>query len=270
MSNHNHGQFVPVNCGAIPHELAESELFGHEKGAFTGASKEKVGKFETANGGSILLDEIGEMSLFVQTKLLRVVEEKTVTRVGSNKCILLNSRVITSTNMSLWQMVEEGTFRKDLYYRLSEFSIYLPPLRNRKEDIHILSEHFLQQARNRFSKEGVKSITPDAMKLLMEYDYPGNVRELKNMINRAVITTDNEYITAEDLFLSNTNGDSEKVLKSSMKNGIATVEKLTIMNALKTCKGNKRKTAQELGIGEATLYRKLKRFGLSKDKSLLV
>lgn len=190
--------FVTVNMGAIPADLIESELFGHEKGAFTDARERRIGKFEEANDGTIFLDEIGEMDLFLQTKILRVLQEKEVTRIGSNKAIKLDVRVIAATHKNLSHEVKEGRFREDLFYRLQGFLIHLPPLRERGEDVLILSKNFL----NQFCKENKLpsvSISKDAVNVLLSYSWPGNVRELKALIERAALLCENNLITADDI-----------------------------------------------------------------------
>jgi two-component system response regulator AtoC len=201
-SPRNRKSFVTVNMGAIPADLIESELFGHEKGAFTDARERRIGKFEEAEEGTIFLDEIGEMDLFLQTKILRVLQEKEVTRIGSNKAIKLDVRVIAATNKNLSVEVKEGRFREDLFYRLQGFLIHLPPLRERGEDIIILSKSFL----NTFCKENnmqMVSLSKEAIKMLLEYTWPGNVRELKAVIERGALLCENSTITLEDIVFAN-------------------------------------------------------------------
>jgi DNA-binding NtrC family response regulator len=195
--------FVPVNVAAIPADLIESELFGHEKGAFTGASGRRIGKFEEADGGTIFLDEIGEMQMDLQTKLLRVLQEGNITRLGSNKQIQLDVRVLAATNKNLGHRVKEGLFREDLYYRLQGFLIHLPPLRDRDNDILLLARNFLHSFcdQNRMVR---KSLSKEAMKLLMNHSWPGNVRELKSMIERAALMSDKDIIDEDDLIFSDT------------------------------------------------------------------
>ncbi|MEM6803029.1 MAG: sigma-54 dependent transcriptional regulator [Bacteroidota bacterium] len=195
--------FVPVNVAAIPADLIESELFGHEKGAFTGATGRRIGKFEEANGGTIFLDEIGEMELGLQTKLLRVLQEGKITRLGSNKEIPLQVRVLAATNKNLGKRVREGLFREDLYYRLQGFLIHLPPLRERGNDVMILAKHFLEN----FCKQNripTKQMTKDALESMMSHTWPGNVRELKALVERAVLISDNNQIDVDDLIFSDT------------------------------------------------------------------
>nr|WKN38727.1 sigma-54 dependent transcriptional regulator [Tunicatimonas sp. TK19036] len=193
--------FVAVNVAAIPEDLIESELFGHEKGAFTGADGRRIGKFEEANGGTILLDEIGEMDINLQTKLLRVLQEKKISRIGSNKEISLDIRVLAATNKHLAQRVKEGKFREDLYYRLQGFLLHLPPLRERDNDVILLAKHFLHDAcqQNRISP---KTFTREAMEAMLEHDWPGNIRELRSFVERAVLLSDGDQINTEDLMFS--------------------------------------------------------------------
>ncbi|MGB0430158.1 MAG: sigma-54-dependent transcriptional regulator [Bacteroidia bacterium] len=200
-SNRKRKSFVPVNMGAIPVDLVESELFGHERGAFTGASSKRIGKFEEANGGTIFLDEIGEMDLSLQAKLLRVLQEKSIQRVGGSKTIKLDIRIIAATNRNLAEYVKEGKFREDLYYRLQGFLIKMPPLRDRENDIIILANYFKSEyAKNNRLTE--LSLTGEAASMLMKHNWPGNVRELKSVIERAIIISDNDSIDADDLIFS--------------------------------------------------------------------
>jgi len=200
-SNRRRKPFVPVNMGAIPVDLVESELFGHEKGAFTGASSKRIGRFEEANGGTIFLDEIGEMDLPLQAKLLRVLQEKTIQRVGGSKTIKLDIRIVAATNRNLAEYVKEGKFREDLYYRLQGFLIKMPPLRERENDIMILS-NFFKREYARKNKDRELSLSGEAAKILMEHSWPGNVRELKSVIERAIIISDNDRIEPDDLIFS--------------------------------------------------------------------
>ncbi|RYD81547.1 MAG: sigma-54-dependent Fis family transcriptional regulator [Sphingobacteriales bacterium] len=193
--------FVPVNMAAIPQELIESELFGHEKGAFTGADGKRIGKFEEANRGTIFLDEIGEMDVQLQTKLLRVLQESTITRVGSNKEIALDVRVLAATNKNLAELVKQGKFREDLFYRLQGFLIHLPPLRERGNDVILLAKHFLKECSAKF-QVGAKSYSHDAIQELLNYSWPGNIRELKSVVERAAIISESSEIQSEDLIFS--------------------------------------------------------------------
>lgn len=252
--------FVKINCSAIPSELLESELFGHEKGAFTGANAIKKGKFETANNGSILLDEIGDMSFAMQTKLLRVLEEKEFERVGGNKMIPTNARVIASTNVDLKAMSQEKKFREDLYYRLNTLEIRLPTLRERVEDIPLLIDYFIKKNALdiRFSKEAVSA--------LMQYNWPGNVRQLRNIINRFSVLNSGQIISNTDVHSILT---SEPVLMTIRQESKETIYKTLdqnemdhILKVLEACEGNKSKTASILQISRSTLNRKLTQYGI--------
>jgi DNA-binding NtrC family response regulator len=200
-SHRSRKPFIAVNVSAIPEDLIESELFGHEKGAFTGATGKRIGKFEEANGGTILLDEIGEMDLHLQTKLLRVLQEKTVSRIGSNKEINVDARVLAATNKNLAQKVKEGTFREDLYYRLQGFILELPPLRERENDVILLAKHFLFQFCEQ-NKLGNKSFSKEAIQEMMAHTWPGNIRELKSFVERAALICEGDKISVEDLLYS--------------------------------------------------------------------
>lgn len=258
--------FIKINCAAITETLLESELFGHEKGAFTGADRKKDGRFLQANGGTIFLDEIGEMPLAMQAKLLRVLQEKELTRVGGEKVITVDVRVITATNRDLSDQVRQGAFRDDLFYRLNVVALELPPLRERREDIPLLAQAFLDRFASKNSKP-VKGYTPDAMNHLMNYHWPGNIRELMNTVERGVILTRREFLDLGDFSLTgpepaagllDTAGpaDSETILP------LENVEKNAILRALEMSEGNKSETARKLGITRRTLHQKLKRYGV--------
>ena len=260
------GPIVTVNCAAIPETLIESELFGHERGAFTGATTKQTGKFEQANRGTIFFDEIGELQWGLQAKLLRALEDRHIQRVGGTVNIPTDVRVLTATNQDLEAAVEAGSFRKDLYYRIAAFPIGVPPLRDRREDIPLLANYFLKI----FSESAMKSInaiSEDALQLLTEYDFPGNVRELENVIERAVLLETTELLQSSSL--------PSKI--SSMKSSpsilffrdpteippLKEVERQTLAHALKVMDNNVTKAAQALKIHQATLYRKLKLYQLS-------
>ncbi|MEY8764088.1 MULTISPECIES: sigma-54 interaction domain-containing protein [Clostridium] len=248
--------FVRLNCAAIPENLAESELFGYESGAFTGASKEgRLGKFELADGGTIFLDEIGDMPLILQAKLLKVLQENEIERIGSNKITNIDVRVIAATNYDLKEKILQGTFRRDLYYRLNFLSLEIPPLRERKDDIPVL----VKSLQDRFyRKYSIKKYFPDGiLKALSDYNWPGNIRELINILGRIMITSKGKVVTMDDLpeFLLKTHHDKNELLKSSMHEA----ESKLIMDMLIKNNFNKSKTAKNLGIPRMTLYRKLKK-----------
>jgi DNA-binding NtrC family response regulator len=264
------GPFVDVNCAAIPEGLQESELFGHEKGAFTGAVASHPGKFEQAAGGTIFLDEVGEMSPSAQARLLRVLQERSLQRVGGTKRIELDVRVISASNRDLQQLVDDGTFRQDLYYRLVVFPIHLPPLRDRREDIPPLVKHFLAK----YSADAGKRITtvePQAMEALANYGWPGNVRELENVIHRSLLAAGGLSLERDDLppMLMSTDGELPTTIDEAAPMKLEELERRAIKRALEHFDGNLSDAARQLGIGRSTLYRKLEQFGLrpKKDKT---
>ena len=250
--------FLAFNCSAIPDTLVESELFGHVKGSFTGAYHHKAGLFEEAKGGTILIDEIGSTSPALQAKLLRVLQEKEIRRVGSNDMVKIDVRLIAATNENLERKVKEGEFREDLFYRLHVIPIFLPDLHDRGEDVHLLAEHFLCKYANQENRE-IRGFSRDAMRLLMEYPWPGNVRELENAVERAVVISQGDLITREDLPAKLLNGRQYLVRKAF--NDLITLDELknqyTRMILEKT-KGNKKLAAEILGVNPRTLYRKAK------------
>ena len=258
LSTRANGPFIDVNCAALPETLLESELFGHEKGAFTGAEKQKKGRFELADGGTIFLDEIGEISSATQVKLLRVLQNKTIMRVGGEINIPVNVRTIAATNSDLEAMMKEGTFREDLYYRLNVFPIYLPPLRERKEDIPDLITHFLKKNHQPDDK-----IDPKVITALMNYHWPGNVRELENIIERMIILAGDDPITPDFLppQIQGFSPTSTSVSLDIPEQGISIdqVEWQLIQNALKKAGGNKSKAAKLLGITRRKLYSMMER-----------
>lgn len=254
---------VSVNCAAIPYNLLESELFGYEKGAFTGANQRMKGKFELANGGTLLLDEIGDMDIGMQAKILRVLEERKITPLGSETPIPLDIRFLAATNLNLEEEVEKGNFREDLLFRLKVITIEVPPLRNRKEDIPVLTQHFLNKYSKEFNKE-IQGVLPSAAEALESYDYPGNIRELKNIIQRAVALANNEFIALQDLpaeLLSNLElkGDRD-CIPIYIGEKLEDVEKRVILETYNFFQNNKRKTAKTLGISERSLYNKLNEY----------
>jgi len=254
---------VSVNCAAIPYNLLESELFGYEKGAFTGANQRMKGKFELANGGTLLLDEIGDMDIGMQAKILRVLEERKITPLGSETPIPLDIRFLAATNLNLEEEVEKGNFREDLLFRLKVITIEVPPLRNRKEDIPVLTQHFLNKYSKEFNKE-IQGVLPSAAEALESYDYPGNIRELKNIIQRAVALANNEFIALQDLpaeLLSNLELKGDKdCIPIYIGEKLEDVEKRVILETYNFFQNNKRKTAKTLGISERSLYNKLNEY----------
>ena len=256
-----HQAFVRINCAAITENLLESELFGHERGAFTGADKKRKGKFLQADRGSILLDEIGEMSMAMQAKLLRVIQEKEITPVGSDKNIKTDVRIIASTNKDLKKMSEEGNFRQDLYFRLNVVSIDIPPLRKRSEDIPNLALHFLKF----FSKKNrrdIKDFVPEAMDAMIRYGWEGNVRELSNCVERAVVLARSDHITIDDLLFIVTDDINHMEPGSNLENlKLSQIEERAIISTLESAGGNKSETARRLGITRKTLLKKLKQYG---------
>ena len=258
--------FIVVNCASIPRELLESELFGHEKGSFTGAHQRKLGKFEIANEGTIFLDEVGELEVLLQAKLLRVIQEKEFERVGGNELIKTNVRIISATNIELKEAVEKKEFREDLYYRLNSFPINIPPLRQRKGDILILAEHFLKTFNDRLGKS-IKGFTKRALKLIYEYNWPGNIREMENTIERCLIVAEKDMIDIEDLPSHLRTADPAASIEYSgslfSDETIIPFEKLkeeSIRHALKVTNGNIVEAAKKLQLGRATIYRLMERY----------
>lgn len=255
--------YVKINCGAIPETLLESELFGHEKGAFTDARQRRIGKFEGANGGTLFLDEVGEMSLAAQVRLLRVLQNGEFTRVGGNEVIKVDVRVIAASNIDLDEATREGRFRRDLFYRLNVYPIKLPPLRERREDIALLAIHFLEHFNERTGK-AITGITEKALGRMRRYDWPGNVRELENAVERALIIAQGRLIAVDDLpdtiRGAETEAESRKTLDIEVGTPMEDVEKQLILETLAFTRGDKSRTAQMLGIGRKTLYRKLQQY----------
>lgn len=257
--------FIKINCAAIAENLLESELFGHEKGAFTGAEKKRKGKFLQADKGSILLDEIGEMSLNMQAKLLRVIQEKEVTPVGSDQNIKIDVRIIASTNKDLQQMTKDEKFRQDLYYRINVVNIAIAPLKERKEDIPLLAQHFLKIFSKK-NKRSIKGFLPDAIDAMLQYNWEGNVRQLSNCIERAVVLTRSDYICKQDLFFEHLIKSPE--LNADLKNqSLSKIEEQAILATLEDVNGNKSETARKLGITRKTLLNKLKQYKTKDAKN---
>jgi two-component system, NtrC family, response regulator HydG len=254
---------VVIHCGALTETLLESELFGHEKGAFTGAQYRKKGKFEIAEGGTVFLDEIADISLKTQTDLLRVLQEREIVRVGGNQQIKVDFRIVAATNKNLEKLIEDGAFRPDLYYRLNVFHIELPALRDRREDIPLLVNHFVQK----FSREMNKKITrvaPQAMALLQQYPWPGNIRELENAVERAMVVSQEPEIREQDFTLKN-----NKAAAAALPDGrtLDEIEKAHILRVLDDCGGNQTRAAEALDIDRVTLHHKLKKYGWSKSSA---
>ncbi|HHV35757.1 MAG TPA: sigma-54-dependent Fis family transcriptional regulator [Syntrophomonadaceae bacterium] len=256
------GSFVPINCGAVPKELIESELFGYEDGAFTGAKKGgKIGKFEMADKGTLFLDEIGEMTPDMQVRLLRVLQDKRITPVGGTKSKFIDARILAATNRNLWQEVLNGGFREDLYYRLNVIHITVPPLKARKDDIPLLANNFVQKFCHQFNKP-VMQIDDEVMELLYRYDWPGNVRELSNIIENAVVFTEGNVILDDILPPHIKEFVPMPTITDTDNQGLKEYEKEIIAKTLEINKGNVSKTARDLGIARNTLYRKMKKMGL--------
>jgi len=247
--------FIPINCGAIPDNLFESELFGYKKGAFTGANTDKDGVFKTANSGTLFLDEVAEIPLHVQVKLLRAIEAKEVKPLGTNTSINIDVRLVAATNKILMEEVESGNFREDLYYRLNIVELKLPSLSERKEDIPLLVKHFVEKY-NRELKRDIKGVDNETMKTLMHYKWKGQVRELENVIERAILLCDNDYISMNDLPPS-THNDVDDYYPDDLKEATKNFERQHISALLRRCDGDKKKAADLLNIGLSSLYRKI-------------
>ena len=262
-SNRAEKPFIKVNCAALPETVIESELFGHEKGAFTGAIQTRKGRFELANGGTIFLDEIGDLSPTTQVKLLRALQEKEFERVGGNETIRTNVRIITATNRNLEELLETGTFREDLYYRLNVFPVHIPPLRDRKSDITLLADFFTEKYSNQNSKS-IKRITTSAIELLTIYHWPGNVRELENCIERAVLLSTDEVIHGHHLPPTLQSAESTGTeLHSTLDEALDDLERELILDALKSSKGNMAKSARLLGISERIMGLRVRKHALT-------
>jgi DNA-binding NtrC family response regulator len=262
--------YITINCAAIPRELLENELFGSEQGAFTSSHKLKLGKFEIADGGTVFLDEIGDLDMALQAKLLRFLQEKTFERLGGTKQISVNVRVIAATNVDLKLAISEKRFREDLYYRLSVFPIQVPPLRERREDVTKLAEYFVQRYCNEMSKP-IKKLSQEALKLMDHYHWPGNVRELENTVERAVILCEGRYINPEHLAIRVRSDDEIRLregagLKEIGQHAQMIAERAAIIRVLSDTRGNKRKTAEILKIDYTTLFEKLKRYEIDNGR----
>ena len=258
------GPFVPVNCAALPENLLESELFGHEKGAFTGADRMRKGRFEQADKGTLFIDEVGEIPPAAQVKLLRVLQERTFERVGGNQSIQVDVRLVAATNRDLTAMAREGAFREDLFYRLNVVLVELPPLRRRRRDIPALLDHFLVRFVRENGKE-IEGFSREAMERLMRYGYPGNVRELQNVVERAVVMARGELITTADLPIGAAEGGAESAAErepGSLSEQVESLEREAIARALEQANGVQSRAAEILGLTERNLRYKLKKYGL--------
>jgi two-component system NtrC family response regulator len=253
---------VKVNCAALAESLLEAELFGHEKGAFTGAVAARKGRFELADGGSLFLDEIGDLPPHLQVKLLRVLQEREFERVGSSRPIKVDVRLLAATHRNLEALVREGRFRDDLYYRINVVTIQLPPLRERREDLLLLVDHFLRVFADKNGK-GIRGLTREARAALLRYDYPGNVRELENLIERAVVLTRDDVIGLTDLPLTLDAQAAEAESGTGLVAAVEGLERRMIREALAKAEGIQTRAAELLGIGERVLRYKLKKYGLS-------
>lgn len=264
LSSRKDEHFVTAHLAALPETLIEAELFGHERGAFTGADRRRIGKFEFASGGTIFLDEIGDLPPSVQVKLLRVIQDKKIIRLGSNHEITADIRLVCATNKDIEEEIKEGKFRSDLFYRLNVIRIHLPPLRERKEDIPLLTDHFIRRHANK-ERKPIKGITDEALRTLLKYHFPGNIRELENIIQRAIVLAQGEYITKDELPVS-TIETATPVASGKLNETIVTIEKKMIIDALKKTHGNQTAAASELGISERVLRYKMEKYGITQNK----
>ena len=265
LSSVSSGPFMAINIGGVPENLIESELFGYEKGAFTGADGRKPGLFELASGGTLFLDEIGDMPAALQVKILRVLQEKKITRLGGTEEIAINARIIAATNKNLEDMVRKGKFREDLFYRLNVVRIELPPLRERKEDIPLLSAYIAKKLAKRMDKR-IEGFTPEAMEALKAHEFYGNVRELENILERALIFSDGPTIGKNDLLFSQSvskdmQGSKDDLIPDEVYS-LKEIEKYAIIKALQRWEGNRTKAAEELGISRRTLITKIAEYGI--------
>ncbi len=265
LSDRANKRFIPVSCASLPNTLLESELFGHERGAFTGAIKKREGRFELADGGTLFLDEVGDIPLETQIKLLRVVEFQEFERLGGKETLKVDVRIISATNQNLEKKISQGTFREDLYYRLNVISIFIPPLRERKEDILLLVDHFIKKANQKCGRS-IRGITPEVKDIFLNYDWPGNVRELENVIERGVVLSRSDAIDKSDLpylgLVSEKSSGRPQPASLSLKD----VEKAHIEDVLRKTDWNLNKSAEILGIHRNTLRLKMKEYGIVRPK----
>jgi two-component system NtrC family response regulator len=260
------GPLVKVNCAALPENLLESELFGHERGAFTGAVTSRQGRFELANGGSLLLDEIGDLPLHLQAKLLRVLQEREYEKVGSSRPVKVDVRIMAASHRPLEELIKTGQLREDLYHRLNVVTIFIPPLRERRPDLALLIDHFLRHFAAKNAKT-IKGVTHEAREILLRYDYPGNVRELENIIERAVVLTRDDVIGMEDLPLTAQNPEVEDSRETNLTVAVEALERRMIRDALAKSDGVQTQAADLLGISERALRYKLIKYGFREQAS---
>jgi DNA-binding NtrC family response regulator len=267
-SQRSNGPFVSINCGALPESLLESELFGHVKGSFTGAIKDKEGLFKVAQGGTFFLDEVGETSPTIQVKLLRVLQEREVIPVGGTNPIKVDVRLVAATNADLEKEIKQDRFRPDLYYRLNVIPVYLPPLRRRRDDVPLLVNHFLKKFNDSLEPEKQKGMSKEAMEVLINYDWPGNVRELENVVERAVILEDTKIITVLSLpdKLRRRDPSSQRLITDKAQVTLEELEREYLIKVLNDTSWQKKKASAILGINASTLYRKIQRYGLEKER----
>ena len=259
LSHRKHGKYIAVNCGAIPEGTIDSELFGHEKGSFTGATATRSGYFEVADGGTLFLDEIGNLPPALQAKLLSVLESRHITRVGSTKSQFVDIRLICATNMPVQEMITDGRFRQDLLYRINTVEINLPPLRERPEDIPLLVDHFIRSFSKKYQKK-IAGCSAETILKLQDYHWPGNIRELQHTIERAIILSDSDYLQTDDFAFQVQQASAEE--SQSSRYSLGKAEKKMIMDVLKNCHGNVSQAARTLGISRAALYRRMERHKL--------
>jgi Nif-specific regulatory protein len=265
-SPRSEGPFVKVNCSALPETVIESELFGHEKGAFTGAVQTRKGRFELADGGTIFLDEIGDLPLSIQVKLLRVLQEREFERVGGNRTQRVNVRIITATHRNLEQMIEKNEFREDLYYRLNVFPLHIPPLRDRKSDITLLADYFAEKYSTKNNKE-IRRISTPAIELLSSYHWPGNVRELENCIERAVLLSTDGVIHGHLMPPTLQSAESTNtLLHKTLEEELERFEKEILLDALKSSKGNAARAARILGLTERKIGLRISKYGIDSRR----
>ncbi len=264
-SNRAGNNFVQVNCAALPHNILESELFGHEKGAFTGAIKMRTGRVEQANMGTIFLDEIGDMDLGLQAKILRVLEEREFERVGGERTIKVDVRVITATNKDLYTLVQEGRFREDLYYRINVVNIHIPPIRQRKEDIEPLTRYFIRKYTREFNKAEM-DIDQEALQYMWDYDWPGNVREIRNCVERAVLLAEGNVVRRQDISITHHSTTEPVPRQENAMSSLAISEKEILLEALRKNDWIQKEAASSLGISKRVIHYKIKKYGITHPR----